>query len=49
LEKGGIELLCRYRWPGNVRELIVIIKRMKLRAAGKEMISIEQAPQGSRA
>ncbi len=42
LEKGGIELLCRYQWPGNVRELIAMIERMKLRAAGKEMISVEQ-------
>jgi transcriptional regulator with PAS, ATPase and Fis domain len=42
LEKGGIELMCRYRWPGNVRELIAMIKRMKLRAAGNEVISLEQ-------
>jgi len=42
LEKGGMELLRRYQWPGNVRELIATIERMKLRAAGKEMISVEQ-------
>ena len=42
LEKGGMELMCRYHWPGNVRELMAMIKRMKLRAAGKEVISIEQ-------
>jgi transcriptional regulator with GAF, ATPase, and Fis domain len=41
LEKGGIELLCRYHWPGNVRELIAMTRRMKLRAAGKEVISVE--------
>ena len=40
-EKGGIELLCCYHWPGNVRELMAIIRRIKLRAAGKEVISIE--------
>jgi transcriptional regulator with PAS, ATPase and Fis domain len=45
LEKGGIELLCRYRWPGNVRELMAMTRRMKLRAAGKEVISIEQVRQ----
>jgi len=41
LEKGGMELLCRYHWPGNVRELMAMTRRMKLRAAGKEVISIE--------
>jgi transcriptional regulator with PAS, ATPase and Fis domain len=45
LEKGGMELLRRYQWPGNVRELIAMIERMKLRAAGKEMISVEQVRQ----
>lgn len=42
LEKGGIEMLCRYHWPGNVRELMAMIRRMKLRAAGREAISVEQ-------
>jgi len=41
LEKGGIELLCSYHWPGNVRELMAMTRRMKLRAAGKEVISVE--------
>jgi DNA-binding NtrC family response regulator len=42
LEKGGVELMCRYHWPGNVRELMATIMRMKLRAAGREVISIEE-------
>src|SRR5262249_1531985 len=42
LEEGGIELLCQYHWPGNVRELVAMAKRMKLRAAGSEVISVEQ-------
>jgi two-component system, NtrC family, response regulator AtoC len=45
LEKGGIELMCRYHWPGNVRELMAMIRRMKLRAAGREVISLEQVRQ----
>jgi DNA-binding NtrC family response regulator len=34
--------MCRYHWPGNARELMAAIMRMKLRAAGREVISIEQ-------
>src|SRR5262249_52168338 len=42
LEEGGIEMLCRYNWPGNVRELMAMTRRMKLRAGGGGVISIEQ-------
>jgi len=45
LEKGGIELLRRYHWPGNVRELMAMTTRMKLRAAGSDVIGIEQVRQ----
>lgn len=41
LEKGGMELLRHYQWPGNVRELVEMTRRMKLYAAGKDVISIE--------
>src|SRR5262249_9577684 len=41
LEKSGMEILCCYHWPGNVRELMAIIRRIKLREAGKDVISIE--------